>query len=112
MCIRDREQMTAAEELLFYEAGCGTVGALYYSKQCPTPVIAEARWRLLRNNAHRLVWARCRMAAGCAVLLVCVTGVGTAFGRLYRQPIPRAQGAAPSPHVDQVEQLRANGAYR
>jgi hypothetical protein len=106
------EQMTAAEELLFYEAGCGTVGALYYSKQCPTPVIAEARWRLLRNNAHRLVWARCRMAAGCAVLLVCVTGVGTAFGRLYRQPIPRAQGAAPSPHVDQVEQLRANGAYR
>jgi len=105
------EQMTAVEEQLLYDAGYGAVRALYYSRKCPTPRMAEARWRLLRNNAHRLVWGRVRLAGGFAVLLMCATGAGTAFSRLYERSFP-VDGASPSPSLDQVDQLKNSGAYK
>jgi hypothetical protein len=102
--------MTWTEEQFLYDAGIRSVRNLYFARRRPGRIESE-RWQVLRLNARRLFWTRCKLAAGAFIVIAGVSGATGFVPRLYIRPAPYTRGPAPSPQADRIDQLRDSPAY-
>jgi hypothetical protein len=92
-------RMTSQEEQWLYEAGIVSVRALRSADRSPVAQISPERFQVLRNGALQLRRSRYRLAAGLALVLISVTGMGSFFARVMQGPVPQQTAQAKAPVI-------------